>query len=169
MRRKGVVIWLAALVASTATHAQAPPPPVFDVASVKANKTGATQVTISWQGGVTLINVPLRAIVQLAYNINTPSRIIGHPDWTNVERFDIQARPPEGMNAVEQMRPMLRALLEDRFKLIAKIEKRELQSYALVKVRADGQLGPDRMADRGGTPARFGTINHTSEATTTAG
>jgi len=143
MRRKGVVIWLAALVASTATHAQAPPPPVFDVASVKANKTGATQVTISWQGGVTLINVPLRAIVQLAYNINTPSRIIGHPDWTNVERFDIQARPPEGMNAVEQMRPMLRALLEDRFKLIAKIEKRELQSYALVKVRADGQLGPD--------------------------
>jgi hypothetical protein len=71
MRRKRIVIWLAALVASTATHAQAPTPAVFDVASVKANKTGATQVTISWQGGVTLINVPLRAIVQLAYNINT--------------------------------------------------------------------------------------------------
>lgn len=138
---RGIAICLLAVTVSFPAHAQAPA--TFDVASVKANKTGATQVTISWQGGVTIINVPLRAIVQLAYNINTPSRIVGHPDWTNVERFDIQARPPEGMTAVEQMRPMLRALLEDRFKLIAKIEKRELQSYALVKARTDGPLGPN--------------------------
>jgi len=117
-------------------------PAKFDVASVKANKTGATQVTVSWQGGVTMINVPLRAIVQFAYNINTPTRIAGHPDWTNVERFDIQARPPEGMTGVEQMRPMLQALLAERFKLVAKLEKRELQSYALVKAKPNGPLGP---------------------------
>ena len=65
-----------------------------------------------------------------------------------MERFDIQARPPEGMTAVEQMRPMLRALLEDRFKLVAKIEKRELQSYALVKARTDGQLGANLKPSR---------------------
>ena len=61
----------------TAMHAQAPTAAVFDVASVKANKSGETQVTVSWQGGVTMINVPLRAIVQFAYGINTPSRISG--------------------------------------------------------------------------------------------
>lgn len=141
MTRRALIIWLMAAVASIGTHAQAPA--TFDVASVKANKTGTNQVTLSWQGGVTLINVPLRAIVQFAYNINTPSRIIGHPDWTNVERFDIQARAPEGMTTAEQMRPMLQALLADRFKLAAKIEKREVQSYALVKARTDGQLGPN--------------------------
>lgn len=118
-------------------------PATFEVASVKANKSGASQVTVNWQGGVTMINVPLRAIVQFAYGINTPSRIIGHPDWTNVERFDIQARAPEGQNGVEQMRPMLQALLADRFKMVAKLEKRELQSYALVKARANGPLGPN--------------------------
>jgi uncharacterized protein (TIGR03435 family) len=129
-----------ALLAFVRVAAQAPA--TFDVASVKANKSGANQVTISWQGGVTMINVPLRAIVQFAYNVNTPSRIAGHPDWTNVERFDIQARAPEGMTGVEQMRPMLQMLLADRFKMVARLEKRELQSYALVKARANGQLGP---------------------------
>jgi len=117
-------------------------PARFDVASVKANKSGASQVTVSWQGGVTMINVPLRAIVQFAYNINTPTRIAGHPDWTNVERFDIQARPPEGVTGIDQLRPMLQALLAERFKLVAKMEKREVQSFALVKAKANGPLGP---------------------------
>jgi uncharacterized protein (TIGR03435 family) len=129
------------VVASIGTHAQAPA--TFEVASVKANRSGANQVTVNWQGGVTMLNVPLRAIVQFAYGINTPSRIVGHPDWTNVERFDILAKPPEGVTGVEQMRPMLQALLADRFKMLARLEKRELQSYALVKARADGPLGPN--------------------------
>ena len=132
-----------ALVLASIAAASAQAPATFEVASVKANKSGDNQVTISWQGGVTMINVPLRAIVQFAYNINTLSRIVGHPDWTNVERFDIQARPPDGMSGVEQMRSMLQALLADRFKLVARFEKRELQSYALVKARSDGALGPN--------------------------
>jgi hypothetical protein len=104
MPRHYIASILVLLAPIAATSAQAPA--TFEVASVKANKSGATQVTVSWQGGVTMINVPLRAIVQFAYNINTPSRIIGHPDWTNVERFDIQAKPPEGATGVEQMRPI---------------------------------------------------------------
>jgi uncharacterized protein (TIGR03435 family) len=130
----------------------------FEVASVRPSKPGETQVTVNWTGGVTMINVPLRAIVQFAYGINTPSRIAGHPDWTNVERFDIQAKAPEGLTGVEQMRPMLQALLVDRFKMVARSEKRELQSYVLVKARANGPLGPNLKpskaicAGRGGTP-----------------
>ncbi len=135
---------LALLAVTMSASAQAPA--TFEVASVKANRSGANQVTINFQGGVTLINVPLRAIVQLAYNINTPSRIVGHPEWTNVERFDIQARPPEGMATTAQMSAMLRALLIDRFKLVARIEKRESQTYALVKARTDGRLGPNLKA-----------------------
>jgi len=139
MRLGAAPLVTALLLTGLSGYAQAPG---FEVASVKANKSGATQVTVSWQGGVTMINVPLRAIVQFAYNINTPSRIVGHPDWTNVERFDIQAKPPEGAGGVEQMRPMLQALLADRFKMVARMEKRELLSYALVKARANGPLGP---------------------------
>lgn len=136
---------LALLTHGTGLVAQAPTPApaTFEVASVRPNNSGANQVTVNWQGGVTMINVPLRAIVQFAYGINTPSRIVGHPDWTNVERFDIQARPPEGVTGVEQLRPMLQALLVERFGMVARLEEREVQSYALVKARANGQLGPD--------------------------
>ena len=80
-----LVLLLQTFIAATSAQT----PATFEVASVKANKSGDNQVTISWQGSVTMINVPLRAIVQFAYNINTLSRIVGHPDWTNVERFDI--------------------------------------------------------------------------------
>jgi uncharacterized protein (TIGR03435 family) len=37
---------------------------------------------------------------------------------------------------------MLRALLEDRFKLRTHTETRQQQIYALVKARSDGRLGP---------------------------
>src|SRR5688572_23650780 len=97
-RVAAAVLWSQCAIA---VGAQAPAPPKFEVASVKANKSGATQVSNNWQGGVTMINMPLRAIVQFAYGINTPSRIVGHPDWTNVERFDIQAKPPAGITEVE--------------------------------------------------------------------
>jgi uncharacterized protein (TIGR03435 family) len=136
-----VALVFAAFVGSMAPQAQTPP--TFEVASVKANTSGANQVTVNWQGGVTMVNVPLRAIVQFAYGINTPSRIVGHPDWTNVERFDILAKPPQGLNGVEQMRPMLQALLADRFRMVARLEQREVQGYALVTARADRRLGPD--------------------------
>lgn len=141
MRSLSVTL-LTVLAAGAWTHAQQPTP-TFEVASVKANTSGANQVTVSWQGSLTMINVPLRAIVQFAYNINTPSRIVGHPDWTNGERFDILARPPADATSVERMRPMLQALLADRFKMVARLEKREVQSYALVKARSDGRLGPN--------------------------
>jgi len=151
--RAASMLWVACSLIAVAQT-----PPTFEVASVKANKSGPEGVSVSWQGGLTMVNVPLRAIVQLAYGINTPSRIVGHPDWTNVERFDIQAKPPDGITTVEQMRPMLQALLADRFKMVAKLEKRELQSYALVKAKANGPLGPNlkpskaKCAGRGATP-----------------
>lgn len=139
--RLALIVASFVLAVTSGTWLRAQTPAGFEVVSVKANKSGASQVTINFQGGVTLINVPLRAIVQLAYNINTLSRIVGYPDWTNVERFDIQARPPEGMATTAEMGAMLRTLLADRFKLVAQIEKRELQTYALVKARTDGKLG----------------------------
>lgn len=155
-RKQAIAAALTVALFGAGVHAQAPAK--FEVASVRPSKPGETQVTVNWTGGVTMINVPLRAIVQFAYGINTPSRIAGYPDWTNVERFDIQAKAPEGLKGVEQMRPMLQNLLADRFKMVARFEKRELQSYVLVKAKLNAPLGPNLKpskaicAGRGGTP-----------------
>lgn len=134
-----------ALTSITAVRAQVPAgtPPAFEVASVKANKSGTTQANFRSQpNGITIVNLPLRAIIQLAYRINQPSRLIGYPDWTNSERFDITAHAA-GPVSDDERRLMMQALLADRFKLVARLQKREVSVLALMLARNDGKLGPN--------------------------
>jgi uncharacterized protein (TIGR03435 family) len=90
-------------------------------------------------------NVTPRDLILFAYDLQRPY-LIDLPGWAENERFDIVARaggvaqtPSAGGN-VEWL--MLRKLLEDRFKLTAHAETREMQGYALVMARRDGRLGP---------------------------
>jgi len=122
--------------------------PTFEVASVKANKSGTTQANIGMPpNGVNLVNLPLRGIIQLFFQINQPSKVIGIPDWTITERFDINARAAGPITADER-RLMMQALLADRFKLVARKEKREVTVLALRLNRADGKLGPNLVENK---------------------
>src|SRR6266513_2944286 len=56
----------------------------------------------------------LRELIPLAYEVK-PFQLTG-PDWLSAQRFDILAKLPEGATK-EQVPAMLRALLEERFKL----------------------------------------------------
>src|SRR5215472_9180545 len=117
------------------------PLPTFEVASVKPNKSGTTQANIGMPpNGVNLVNLPLRGIVQLFFQINQPTKVVGIPDWTITERFDINARAAGPITADER-RLMMQALLADRFKLVARKEKREVTILALMLNQADGKHG----------------------------
>jgi uncharacterized protein (TIGR03435 family) len=137
-------VTLALLVATLPAPAAAQErPAAFEVASIRRNTSGTTQQSINAQpGGVTFINVQLRAIIQLAYGIPQPARLIGLPAWVN-DRYDVVAKTasPVSPATIMAMRPMLQALLADRFELSATIEKREMPAYALVLARRDGRLG----------------------------
>ena len=123
--------------------------PTFEVASVKANKSGTTQANIGMlPNGVNLVNLPLRGIIQLFFQINQPTKVIGIPDWTITERFDISARAAGPITADER-RLMMQALLADRFKLVARREKREVTILALMLARNDGKLGPNLIESKG--------------------
>jgi uncharacterized protein (TIGR03435 family) len=112
----------------------------FEVASVKPNKSGATNSSTSGRaGGFTASNVTARQLIIYAYRLRQ-FQLAGGPGWINADRFDIQARPPE--TAKPDNPAMTRALLRDRFKLVAHSETRHEQIYALVPARADGRLGP---------------------------
>ena len=116
----------------------------FAVVSVRRNTSGTTQQSVNVQPtGVTFINFQLRAILQLTYGIPQPARLIGIPDWVN-ERYDVIAKTdtPVSPATIVGMRSMLQAMFADRFKLSARLEKRELPAYALVLARSDGRLGP---------------------------
>jgi hypothetical protein len=60
-------------------------------------------------------NVPLHVFIQLAYNAKD-YQIVGEPAWANSERYDVTAKT-ENNASFEQMRPMLRSLLAERFNL----------------------------------------------------
>jgi bla regulator protein blaR1 len=115
----------------------------FEVASVKANKSGDGRVMISMPptGRYTATNVPLRLLLQQSYELQ-PFQIVGGPNWISSDRFDIVGKAPDGFTP-DQLRPMVRALLADRFKLKSHLETREMPIYELVLARADGKLGPN--------------------------
>src|SRR5262245_61992467 len=88
----------------------------YEVASVKANKTGAVMMsirTLPTTFGVT--NMALRSIIMVAYRVAS-YQLLSAPGWIDTERFDITAKPPEGARP-EQSMLMLRGLLAQRFKL----------------------------------------------------
>jgi uncharacterized protein (TIGR03435 family) len=116
----------------------------FEVASVKPNKTGDRRVSIGLQPGgrFNASNVPLRMLLRQAYDIQE-FQIVGGPGWLRSDRFDVVAKTPEGEYSANEMRPMLRALLAERFKLRAHHETREMPVYSLMKARRDGSLGPN--------------------------
>jgi uncharacterized protein (TIGR03435 family) len=124
-------------------------PLAFEVASVKSNKSGTTQANIGMPpNGVNFVNLPLRGIIQLAYGINQPSKLVGVPDWAVTERYDISARAA-GPITQEDRRLMLQALLADRLKLVARLEKREVSILALMLARNDGKLGKNLVESKG--------------------
>ena len=141
---------------STATgSAQAGP--TFEVASVKPNKSGDQRVMMQLppNGRITATNIPLRMLLRQAFDVQD-FQIVGGPNWIASDRFDIVAKAPDGMTTgPEQIRPMLRALLADRFKLVTHHETREMAIYSLVLARADGKLGPKLSAAKVDCEARF--------------
>jgi uncharacterized protein (TIGR03435 family) len=150
--------------------------PVFEVASVKANKSGDNRIGIGFQPGgrFRATNAPLRELISAGYGTPQPLpafQILGGPKWIESDRFDIVAKaagdPQPGPNgAPPEMFLMLRSLLAERFQLTVHRETREVPIYTLVMARGDGKLGPQMhasatdcaavmsaMRGRGGPPA----------------
>src|SRR5665213_1263696 len=85
----------------------------------------------------------LHDLVVYAYGVK-PYQVVA-PDWMNTARFDIVARLPEG-STKDDAPAMLRALLEDRFKLTAHTEDKDQPVYALI-VGKDGPKLKDSPAN----------------------
>lgn len=128
-------------------QAQAPAP-AFEVASIKPNKSNDGRIMLGMQPGgrFTATNATLRLLVRQAYGLQD-FQIVGGPTWLDGDHFDIVAKAegdiqPTLPGTTGPLQLMLRALLVERFKLVAHSETRDLPIYALVLARTDGKLGP---------------------------
>lgn len=132
---------LAGLVETPTTG---PDAPRFEVASVKRNKSGggnSAGLRLLAGGGVRNTNATLRMLIRQAYRLSLTDEIVGGPAWSDTYGFDVDARPAKSATLAESAY-MMRTLLAERFKLVARKESREGPIYALVLARRGGALGP---------------------------
>jgi len=136
------------LLIATALFAQ-----TFEVASIKLNTSGPgpTQAPALNQSRLTAKNSPMKWILQSAWGLSGPQ--VSGPAWIDADRFDIEGKAPEGVPDSE-VKPMLQALLRDRFKLEAHIEMREMPVYNLVVAKDGPKIKPFDPEHPGQQPTR---------------
>ena len=156
--------FLSALALACAAYAQTP---AFEVASVKPSEPITPEMVQSGrlQIGVTIdaLNVRLRQyslfdLTCLAYQVKAHQ--VSGPDWMTTERYEIQAKLPEGGRR-GQVPAMLQTLLAERFGMRMHRENREFNVYAVVVAKGGHHLKPSAIEDTApadpGGPIRGGT------------
>ena len=120
----------------------------FDVATIKPNTTGRGFERLRFRpGNFSATGVSLQELMTSAYGLQA-FEIFGAPSWATSDRFDIAATM-EPSTTPDQNRQLLRALLAERFKLVAHEEHRDMPVYALVMARPDRKLGAQLRAFQG--------------------
>lgn len=115
----------------------------FEVASVKRAEGGTPPGDIprnmdTSPGHFAMRNVALRFALEWAYDLKDWE--IAGPEWIKVEeRYDIAAKAP-GPATDEQMRPMLQALLLERFRMKVHRETRDTNVYVLVRGKGEPKV-----------------------------
>lgn len=131
-----------ALSGLPASISQQPTPlPVYDVVSVRENRTGSTNMR--WQYGADSFlgeNVTLVSLLVHAYGLR-PDQLSGAPPWASSTRFDVKAKVVdpdlERMKHLtrQQRIDMLLPVLKERFGLRAHFETKEMPTYDLVAAK----------------------------------
>ena len=124
--------------------------PTFEVVSIKPSPPN-----LNIRGGgprgnsLTLTGGSLRMLLQQGYAKPNATgggfqqtQIIGGPNWIDSDLYEINAKADcsNGPIPREQMMLMIQSMLEDRFKLKAHIETRELPVYNLVPGREGSKM-----------------------------
>jgi uncharacterized protein (TIGR03435 family) len=94
--------------------------------------------------------VPVIRLLSYAYDVpvNPSPRLSPLPDWTLVEKYDIEAKAPAnaippGLQESEirsRMQQMIRGLLADRFGLLMRVENKSMPVYALTVAEGGPKL-----------------------------
>jgi len=132
---------------------QFPPLPTeFEVASLKptppdAGRGGPQRPDIR-NGRLYLPGISLKNLIQVAWDLNSDEMLLGAPGWMNDDKYDILAKAPEGVAMgdltpsrtgipvnIDALRPMIRSLITERFKLVAHLEDRPVTAYTLLATK----------------------------------
>ena len=151
--------------------------PAFDVASVKACKDGEDPTSFRFSpGSANLVCFPVSRLISIAYgesanghwNAFPMDAIEDKPSWIQMtyppsNGYTIDAKSTDAASVEVVEGPMLRALLEDRFKLKIRRETRQVPVYALTVTK-----GGSKLRDFDGSCTRWDTPSPEESAATGA-
>ena len=121
-------------------------PPAFEVASIRVTNSSDPPTGEFKNGRVTIHNHTLRSILGAAYRVSNDT--IQGPDWLDDVRLDISARTDASVSQ-DAARPMLKALLMERFKLEAH-EEQKIQAIYAITIAKGGTKFSETPADAPG-------------------
>ncbi len=174
-----LVLFGLSIVAGSTVPAQTPSPsstalPEWDVVSIRPTSDHQLpdDVVIDPAGdGITITNLRVQYIIQVAYDFRRPNMVFGLPSWAISATYDVVAKvAASDLDRYHQLThaqklEMLRAVLVQRFKLQARFEPREFPAYNLVVSKGGSKLKPAKPGDsygdgvkNGSTPAGANTI-----------
>jgi len=144
---------LAILAPSTAL-AQAPKPAkTFEVATIKPTDPNFGGILVGFPGGtLSLRGFTIKDIVGLAYDVDN-RQIFNVPKALESAKFDVVAKAamPITPGNVDEWRPMVQALLAERFQLQFHKETREVPVYVMRTIKSGHKMKPRTEGD-GGAP-----------------
>jgi uncharacterized protein (TIGR03435 family) len=115
----------------------------FEVATIKPSHgdSGPANFGIA-DGRFNAESATVAELIRLAYNVKSDDQLQKGPDWTNSERFDINAKTKDEdgialaklapTERFDQYRLMVQSLLADRFMLRVSLQEKVLPVYAMV-------------------------------------
>jgi uncharacterized protein (TIGR03435 family) len=151
-RNHTVLVVLGIALIAVSPHAQTPEPkaPTFAVVSIRPHKTLERGGSLKFRPGGRFegTNVYVLALIAAAFGDGRPllpAQMEGGPDWIRTDRFDVVAKTDTVVDSeasyYRRLPAMLRPVLEERFRLKAHWETRQIPVYALGLAHTDGSLG----------------------------
>ena len=131
----------------------------FDAASIRKSPPFETGMPNGMRVDATHFiteQYPIRTVIASAFDIEL-WELKGAPDWTASEGYDITATMPAGTSN-DDLRAMIRALLEERCKLVAHRDTKETSVYALVVAKGGPKLTATAQGTKYGVQRRTGHI-----------
>ena len=141
-KTKTLMVGIASILLAMPVVAQ-----TFEVVSIKPNTSGAPETTLrpDPSGRLVATNTTTRMLLRVAFDDKSvygalpDFRVVGGPDWLATDRFDIRAQPERPIRP-EDMGPAVLAMLEDRFRLKAHHEQRQLPVYELTLANGQSKM-----------------------------
>jgi uncharacterized protein (TIGR03435 family) len=128
-----------------------PLPTEFEVASLKPTDPGTRpgqQRPDIKNGRLYLPGFSVKGMIQIAWDIGADEMLVGAPKWLDEDRYDLLAKTPDGVAMgnltpdrsgipvnIDALKPMIRSLVTERFKMVAHLEDRPVTAYTLTAVK----------------------------------